>query len=118
MIRSAFNNVLYKDGPHLDDEDTFYCADIPMPNQRIEEKPINIDSNYLYTDEDADRFNAPVSGEQHGQPRGIYPQLGPVKNFESSATDSDKEVFVDDFIKSSNNEDNLVNEIIKILGGL
>jgi len=121
MERFSFNNVRYKDSPHLLDEDTFYLSEFPVPNERIEVKPVHIDSdNYLYYDVNADRFNSiPDSYERRGQPRGLSPQLGPVKKFEiDSVDDSDSEVFVDDFIKSSINEDKIVEEIIKNTGGI
>lgn len=114
MKKISFNNERYQDRPHLFDEDTFYLSEVPVAEDRIEEPPVTIDSdNYLYYDENSDRFNStPDPYERRGQPRGLSPQLGPVKEFESNTEkQSSSEVFVDDFIKTSINEDNLIEEI-------
>lgn len=114
MKKNSFNNERYKDRPHLIDEDTFSLSEVPLPENRIEEKPVIIDSNnYLYCDENSDRFNSiPDSYERRGQPRGISPQLGPVKEFENNFEEyNGSEMFVDDFIKASIKEDNLIEEI-------
>jgi hypothetical protein len=118
-MKLGFNNVLYEDDPHSKYEDTSYFP-LPRGTDRIQVKPVHLDSNdYLYKDENADRFNSipPSYYQESGQPKGVSPQLGEVKEFESEK-DNGSDVFVDDFIKSSINEDNLIEEIKKITGGI
>lgn len=118
-MKLGFNNVLYEGSPHSKYEDALYFP-LPHGTDRIQVKPVHLDSNdYLYKDEYADRFNSipPSYYQESGQPKGVKPQLGLVKELDTE-NDSNSEVFVDDFIKSSINEDNLIEEIKKITGGI
>jgi len=115
-MKTAFNNTLYQDRPHLFDEDVF-------PAQWWWEKikggtPEESSEDYLYKDEYADRFNAPNDPRQrHGQPKGLKPDTGPVYDFGSSDMLNDN-VFVDDLINTTNIEDEkVIDEIKEKIGG-
>lgn len=118
--RKSFNNVRYKDNGHLHDEDTFWSDELPPQSERFEEKPVRIEDNYLYTDENVDRFNAGKDfGQRHGQPKGVdKTRQGPVERFESStSSDQAKRVFEDDLISTFNNGEKIVSDILKERGG-
>lgn len=118
-MKVAFNNVLYEESPHSKYEDASYFP-LPKGLDRQQVKPVHFDSDdYLYGDLYSDRFNSiPPSYYQHdGQPKGTTPQLGKVKELDTKK-DNGSEVFVDDFIKSSINEDKLIEEIKKFTGGI
>jgi hypothetical protein len=115
---SYYGNVLQRDEPHLGDEDTFMST--PGDVARFEEKPIITDANYLYTDVNADRFNAPQvdSGQEHGQPRGIDADIKPVEDLNSDISTDEAGKFYDPvLIKSFSNEEKLIEDIKRELGG-
>jgi len=115
---SYYGNVLQRESPHLGDEDTFWS--LPGDVKRFEEKPIRTDSNYLYTDENADRFNSPRvdAGQSHGQPRGMDADTGPVEDLNSDITADEAEKFYDPvLLKSFGDDEKLIEDIKHELGG-
>jgi hypothetical protein len=107
-MRLGFNNTRYKDHPENQDPgDTWLFNESGA--ERVHPGPLGLDKdNYLYNDTNADKFNANKDVQQQfGQPKGIQPNLGPVNDFENK-----KKVFDDDLIKSFNNEDKLVDDIL------
>ena len=122
MDRLAFNNVRYQDSPHLVDEDTFWGSDISRTDERFQQKPVSTNGNYLYTDENADRFGAPPPSytQESGQPKGVDPVSNvPIKTFDGpKVPEGKKQVFVDDdFISSFTNGEGIIDEILKDNGG-
>jgi hypothetical protein len=118
--RKSFNNIRYKDQGHLHDEDTFWSEELPLQSERFEEKPVRTEGNYLYTDENVDRFNAGKDyNQQHGQPKGVDTTSKlPFERFESNtSSDQAKRVFEDDLISSFNNGEKLISDILKERGG-
>jgi hypothetical protein len=116
----SFNNERYKDKGHLQDEDTFWSEELPPQSERFEEKPVRTEGNYLYTDENVDRFNAGKDyDQQHGQPKGVdKTRKGPFERFESStSSDQAKRVFEDNLISTFNNGEKIVSDILKERGG-
>jgi hypothetical protein len=115
-IKLSFNNKLYQDKGHLVDEDTMWSNDIPRLQERFQEPPVKVENNYLYNDENADRFNAGKDFSQaHGQPKGVdITSKAPLERFESSVTsDQAKEVFVDNLINSFSNGERIVSDVLK-----
>jgi hypothetical protein len=108
---SYYGNVLQRDDPKLGDEDVFWSS--PGNVDRFQEKSINTDSNYLYTDVNADRFNAPrVDFEQEqGQPKGVSPKTGPLEDLESSITADEAGELYDPVLKSFSNDEKIIDDI-------
>jgi hypothetical protein len=118
--RKSFNDVRYKDQGHLHDEDVFWSEELPPLSERFKEKPVRTEGNYLYTDENADRFNADKDyNQQHGQPKGVdSTSKSPLQRFDSNtSSDQAKRVFEGNLISTFNNEEKLVSDILKECGG-
>jgi len=107
-MKVAFNNTRYKDHPEDKDTDDSWLF-TESGAERVHPGQLGLDKdNYLYNDTNADKYNAGKDIQQvHGQPKGVTPDLGPVNQFES-----DKKVFDDDSVKSFNNEEQLIQDII------
>jgi len=117
-MKRAFNNAKYQDQPRFKDEAVSWSDVLPRWQDRIKVSPVRLEEgDYLYEDENADRFNAgPDFNQKHGQPRGYDPiSKKPVDRFESGihADDIREQVFVDDLITSFNNEERLIRDILK-----
>lgn len=108
-MKKAFNNDKYKDHPEQESSQrTFLLSD---PNVRFEEKPVKYDKNYLYEDENVDRWNARNDPNQKlGQPKGYNPE----EHKEQKTLDTDTKVFDDDdILKSFNKQENIIQAVIK-----
>jgi hypothetical protein len=116
-VKRSFNNVRYKDRPRgYDGDATTWSEDVGPTAQRFQEKPIKIEDNYLYTNEEADRFNAGKDfNQQQGQPKGIdFSGREPVTKFESDkGSDEVKKVFVDDLISSFSNGERILSDVLR-----
>jgi len=116
MRKRAFFNVRYKDKEGQKPDTT----PLWFTDERFEVKPIDYNNNYLYTDSDVDRWNAPppVSWQNSGKPRGLVPGDGKeVKNL----VKNDSKVFddEDDVVKSLNKQEKIIEQVKKaiITGG-
>jgi len=85
--------------------------------ERFEEKPVDYSNNYLYTDEDVDRWNTPppVGWQNSGKPRGIVPNDG--KEFNSLVKGDGKVFDEDNVIRSLNNQEKIIDHVIKAMNG-
>jgi hypothetical protein len=111
---SYYGNVLQRDKPLLGDEDTFWTT--PGGVNRFEEKPIRTDDNYLYTDINADRFNAPRvdSQQEHGQPRGMDNDISPINDLDSGISADDAGLFYDPvLVKTFGNDEDIISDVVK-----
>lgn len=120
MKKNSFNNGFFQDSPHLQGEDMFWSNDVPRVNDRFTGKPVSIEDNYLYTDENVDRYNAGKDYSQRiGQPKGVDKTNGVSVNQFKSPEQSDQitKVFVGDLITSFNNEEKIISDITKDTGG-
>jgi hypothetical protein len=116
LKKLSFNNELYKDKGHLADEDTMWSNDMPRQQDRFKQDHTEIKDNYLYTDENVDRYNAGKDfSQEHGQPKGVdLTSKSPLERFESSTTaDNAKRVFSDNLISSFNNGEQIISDVVK-----
>jgi len=90
-MKLAFNNSRCQD--QINDSDTYDLFN-ESGEERIKPGVLGIgDSNYLYHDTNADRYNSGKDFEQkQGQPKGLTPDLGPVNSFEKSNVIDENEI--------------------------
>ncbi|MDO8640289.1 MAG: hypothetical protein Q7R33_01995 [Nitrosarchaeum sp.] len=105
-MKVAFYDTRYQD--HDDQKDSDVSWALPLGKDRVEEGPMRLENdNYLYKDENADRFNSWIDPNQrHGQPKGYSPKIGPISDFGRD------EVFdKGDEVKTFKNEEKIIDDI-------
>lgn len=108
-MKIAFNNVRYKDLLDQEDPEISQLFD-ESGAERVKPGALGLEkNNYLYNDSNVDRYNSWIDvDQQHGQPKGVAPDLGPVDDFSD-----DKKVFDEDEVTSFIRQSKIIDYIIK-----
>ena len=106
----AFFNVRYKDREGQQPK-RYELWDV---RDQFKESPIKLDNNYLYEDENVDRWNSGADPNQRdGQPKGIDPYEGEVQK----TLDNDVDFLDEDVISSFNKKEYIIDQVKKALTG-